>query len=544
MVRNSSSESFLAGHYKGDSPIRRGRSNTDKITTSATSVLAASPDLASGAVELGNSDGALKRSRSKTLRAFAKFTGVLSDHFGSKGSRKRDRNNNEDMGDAASDTSTRPLVHGKSHIKFSVTPSSHPSHDRSTAASKPLPKPVLSKEAELRARISRGGYRAGLSAAWKRLTIVDEADYKSGQPGQPTEDPFIDPATAQPYNEFQTRLKSAQGQKEGVTDPYQAERIFDSSFEGILASPPLGSSTPPRQQASSAQQTAPTKETTEGAACESIDDETDLITLSPGPPTAPQRRYMLRTVASNTQEVKRKPLKIGSLTGPHFVKENSRPDMTNSSDTTRLSSYPPGSTLRHVPRSLGNLATVPSLTMPSVPERGRGSIIQNVSRKKHPSPSKGQLELFGRAMEKNLTLGIFKDADELGMNLDSPQFKSALLSPKDNNSKLRTSATSHVDTRKAHAAPASQLGLSKSRGSRIPQPVSEISRSRTDSVVGRNRAGDSIDELQWEGSLSKIPSSPKKSRRCPHCGTRSLVHDPPCVTVQQLQQQSGCSTML
>lgn len=499
----------ITGHYKGGSPIRRGGSDADKISHSVTSILATSQDLTGKALDSPDPGRPLKTSRSRTRNVLNKFTGVLSDHFGAKGPRKREKVNDiADMTSSASSMSTRQAGHG-------LSPSGPPLKQFSTtsqvSADTTLDFPIDEQQIDRqKARLLTSRADAVSSVAKKRLTIVDEVDFQSGQA---LEDPFSESSSGQHSTEFEARLKLGQARTlASPTDPFQAERLLDTSVEAILTTPPVGCSTPRRQPRSwSRCEETPTKgsRTVPG-------DRSGLIALSPGGSlTQPGGRHTVRPNPRTGNKGNVVGRKNGDLAG----RATSGAKGFSPSDSTRLSSFPPGSTIRHVPRSMGRLKDAPSLPIPA----SHRDTTRSMARKKHPSPSKGQLEMFGKFMEKNMTLGIFKDADELGMSsLYSPQPNSNTLSPRDTNRLMRGSRVSNTNLPKNHTSQGNQTGLSKSR-SRIPQPVRQLSRSRTDTVYARDfypaNKGDSTteDELQWDDSAYKI------GHRCNHCGSMNQI---------------------
>lgn len=506
-VTQSCSSSFLdnTGRFKGGSPIKKGGNNVGKIGYSATSVLVTSQDLTGSAADSVDSGGRLKTSRSRTKNVFAKFTGVLTDHFGHKRSRKHDKSDEAREKFAGRDVSPKQIAHdiplGKSahpplaHIKQNFAGTSLQSQHEADNTQKQKAGSITGRNTESPLMES------------KRLTIVDEVDFQSGQL---MEDPFSE-SSGQHSTEFEARLRSKQASQGGAnpTDPFQVERILETSVDAILTTPPVGCSTPRRQSRSFSRCESPSKGSRDHS-----DDTPNFISMTLAKPLRRRKVDIIR-------ESPRKGnigLKPEMTNNGSIEKSVMGLQMPISSDSTRLSSYPPGSTIRHVPRSMGRLKDVPSLPVSTA----EGTRRQPLARKKHPSPSKGQLEMFGQYMEKNLALGVFKDSDELGMSFNSPQASADTLSPRDKNRlMIRGSADSNVSLRKDYKSHDNRTGLTKSR-SRIPQPVRQLSRSRTDTAFARdfypvNKGDSTVDELQWDMSPYKI------GQRCNHCGSMNEI---------------------
>lgn len=506
----STSAKMGSSSYKGASPIKKGKNSPRKTSQSVTSVLASSHDYTCRATDSTNASGPLKTSRSKAKNIFAKFADVLTEHFTAKGSRKGNRSSDpiETLR-----TSREMTIHQNAHgqlfnkISFSTMPLTV-QDDTHVMPDSPAGDDEISKE---EARLTKSRVQTGSSTVMKRLTMADEVDFQNSQA---LEDPFSETSSGQHTTEFEARLKSRQGARRGPvsTDPFQAEKILETSVDAMLTTPPVGCSTPQRRPLSSSQCETPTH------VSHTSDHVADQNTFSAGVPCAevdPRRRIPTQRQALRKEH---QPVNDGRKRGL-ARRTNSRPENSATSDSTRLSSYPPGSTIRHVPRSMGRLIegpTHPNLTV----ERTKTLPLR---RKKHPSPSKGQLELFGRYMERNLAVGVFKDADELGMSFSfSPQPSARTLSPRDMNRLIRNTAGSNADFRTGYTLDGKHPALPKSR-SRIPQPVRQLSRSRTDTAFARDflplKKGDSTmgDELQWDVSAYKI------GHRCNHCGNTNQI---------------------
>lgn len=509
-TQSSSSMAGSSGSVccKGHSPIRKKNHSPRKISRSVTSILASSQDYTRSAAESTSVSGPLKSSLSRTKNVFSKFADVLTEHFTSKGSRKGDRSPEptETM-TTSHETATHQSLHGQSLNRLSLNSMPLLIQETTTLLNSLARDDEICKED---ANLNTARAKAGSSTARKRLTIVDEVDFQNGQV---LEDPFSESFSGPHTTEFEARLKLRQGTRRGPTptDPFQAENIMETSVDAILTTPPVGCSTPKLQLLSS----SPCETPTQGHG--RSDHVADLISLSPAMlPAAPEQRRKIPTKGglsrkeNQSVEEKRKRGFAG--------RKNPRPGTSATSDSTRLSSYPPGSTIRHVPRSMGRLVE-PSTLPESTVERSR---TLPLGKKKHPSPSKGQLELFGKYMEKNLSLGVFKDADELGMSFNSPHQGAHTLTPRDTNRLMRNAADSNVDLRTGYTTDGKHTALPKSR-SRIPQPVRQLSRSRTDTALARDfipiHKGDSSlgDELQWDASAYKI------GPRCNHCGSTNKI---------------------
>ncbi|KAJ4416255.1 hypothetical protein N0V82_006859 [Gnomoniopsis sp. IMI 355080] len=492
--------------YKGHSPIRKGNNSPRKISHSVTSVLASAQDYTRSAADSTNESGPLKSSLSRTKNVFYKFADVLTEHFTAKRSRKGDRSTEPTETTTTShETTTHQIVHDPSLNRLSLNSGSLPIQNAEDSMLYSLARVDESVKEEVKPPIAR--VKAGASTARKRLTIVDEVDFQNGQA---LEDPFSESSSGPHNTEFEARLKSRQGARRGPTptDPFQAENILETTVDDMLTTPPVGCSTPRLQLKSLPQCETPTQ------GSRGSDHVADPISFSPGRlPAAPEqcRRFPTQGGVSRRENQPVKDRKRG-FAGRRI------PQLKTSatSDSTRLSSS--GSTIRHVPRSMGRLVE-PSTLPESTVERSR-TLPQG--RKKHPSPSKGQLELFGKYMEENLALGVFKDADELGISFNSPYLGAHTLSPRDTNRLIRNAAGSSVELRTGYTTDGKHTALPRSR-SRIPQPVRQLSRSRTDTALARDfiptNKGDSSlgDELQWDASAYKI------GPRCNHCGSKNKI---------------------
>lgn len=503
----------IAARFQGDSPIRKGGNSTNKLGHSLTSALVASQGFKGAASDSLESSGPLKKSVSRSKTVFAKFTGVLIDHFGPKASRRRGKPEGSRTQSAASDNSSKPIVHDLPLERLTSPQLSLPSQERLGTMLDSQREAENMKKEKVKSLIGRDD--ANRLVASKRLTVVDE-DTKF-QSGQPLDDPFSESSSSgQSSTEFEARLRSGQGSRDDTTpmDPFQAERILDTSVDAVLTTPPVGCSTPRRQSRMFSRCGSPTRKSHD---CP--DDTSDLISLTPAKPLRRTKANILRECPLKVNIAS----KLGQANNGGVEKKNPvSSQKLVSSDSTRLSSFPPGSTIRRVPRSIGRLKDAPVLPVATAEETRR----QPLARKKHPSPNKGQLEMFGQYMEKNLALGVFKDSDELGMSFSSPQGTTATLSPRDTTQLIHSPAVSNpavsnVDLLKDCSTHSSRPGLSRSY-SRIPQPVRQLSRSQTDTAVARDfypaEKGDStMDDLQWDSSAYKI------GHRCNHCGSMNQI---------------------
>lgn len=493
--------------------IQKGDGAAEKISRSVTSVLGAANDFSGSAAGSIDSAASSRITRFKKNKMFAKFAGALSEHFSAKGSRKNDKAGGTTT--VSGDRPRKPIIHGLplgrltlAQLPLSDTETSSTTMDRRFIE--------LDNIENQKVRLD-----AALSRPRKRLTLVNEVDFQNGQL---LDDPFSEASSGHHSTEFDARLRSVQdsgGAKQNasttsVSDPFLTERIMDTSANSILKTPPVGCSTPRIQSRSSMPCKSPTRDPQVLS-----NPATEVLMVSPGgPPTSPRQRREVAIICES-------PTRISTSSGTDrrdngSGKSKGSPSKARqSSDSTRLSSYPPGSTIRHVPRSMSRLTDVPNLSMPSSVRR-RSPLVGS---KKHPSPSKVQLDLYGKLIEKNLALGVFKDIDELAMNFESPKGTtgSPALSPRDKNRLMRGSAASNTDLRKNYKSQGLYPGLSTNPRSRIPQPVRQLPRSRTESVSARdvlpaNQGNVSTeDELQWDSTNYKVGRG--RGSRCYHCGS-------------------------
>ncbi|KUI61752.1 hypothetical protein VP1G_08904 [Cytospora mali] len=499
----SMSPGKLTGYRICNGSSRKGKGDGDaeRISHSVTSVLAGANDLDGSAADSIESTAASRMARFKKNKMFAKFAGVVSEHFSAKGSLQEVKLGGTTT--VSSDRPMKPITHGLPL-------------GRLTLAQLPLPDIEASGTIMEDRFIEDNGVE---KLKGQCLTLLDEVSFQNGQP---LDDPFSEFSPDHLSTEFDARLKSVQGpgvatqheSNTSVSDPFLAERILDTSANSILRTPPVGCSTPRTRSRSSVSCKSPTKD---HQAPPNPSTEALLVSTG-GPLTIPQRRRKTAIICES-------PTRISTSLGTK-QNESGSGDITGSLsranesfDSTRLSSYPPGSTIRHVPRSIGRLTKVPDLSMPSTMRRKSPP----VGRKKHPSPSKGQLDLYGKFIEKNLALGVYKDPDELAMDFDSPKStRSPALYPRDKNRLMRGSAASNIDLRKNYNSQGLCPGLSTHTRSRIPQPVRQLSRSRTESAFARDflpASHDDLteDELQWDSSAYKVGRG--RGSRCHHCGS-------------------------
>lgn len=508
MLQSSSSSALTSARYKGGSPISKVGNGADKISHSVTSVLDSSANT-------DDSGGRSKLTRSKTKNMFAKVAGAFSDHFNTKGNRKEEKGYNA-VNETTSVCDVKPaqIIDGLPLPRLVLAPLPLTNHGPSSSRHPSVSENMnfeMAKAARMTGRAGRYGRTPNV--ARKRLTIVDEVTFPEDGP---PDDPFSDAASSHSSAGPDVEVNYGHGKALNLTDPFEAERLLDSNTDGILNTPPVGFSTPRRRSRTSWIR-CPTP--TRGPKAPSPDGS-DLIEFSDaGSPVKSERRRKISIVHGSP--LSKQVLK--ETTGKENIHQEGRgfnDGGRESSDSTRLSSYPPGSTIRHVPRSMGRLTDVPVLSAPFVQDNKTFPI----ATKKHPSPSKVQLELYGKFMENNLALGVFQDPDELGLSFETPHTSPEMLSPRDTNRLMRGNGTSvsNVDLRKDFVGHGSRIASLDTR-SRIPQPVKKISRARTETTLAKNfypaNASDmsTEDELQWDSSAHNI------GHRCNHCGSMNKL---------------------
>lgn len=486
-------------------------SYVDKTNNPLVPVFAGTDGLSGNAADSTGFGSLAKRSRLRKNKVFAKFAAALSEHFGKQDAGK------EKYGDGATESlsvtrneAIKPILHGLPL-------------GRLTLAQLPLPEIGASststdhrsdEDDRLENRKGNGAAakaRVALSVPRKRLTMVE------GSP--PLEDPFSEESPGRHSTEFEARLKKIQASEAtgglstvtSLTDPFLTEGIMDTSDNSILKTPPIGSSTP-RPRAQALMPTTVSDERSQDAP----DTSAGVTMISrDGPPTSPSKRRKFAIICDS-------PTKLNASLEPAQRDPGSdSPSKTRgSSDSTRLSSFPPRSTIRHVPRSMGRLAGLPDLAASAAARRKP----PKVGRKKHPSPSKRDLDLYGKFMEESVGLGVFKDADELAMSFtSSAATNSPALAPRDKNNLLRGSTDGHCDLRKGFSPKGPSVGLAVKSRSRIPQPVSQRARSRTETAFVRDfvpvNHGDSTteDELQCNSPTYIVGRA--RHHRCQCCGS-------------------------
>lgn len=514
-ILQSSSSSALTStaRYQGGSSIRRFGSAADKVSHSVTSVLGPDAQIIkkrdTGTDDLG---GRSKLARSKTKHVFAKFAGVISDHFSTKGSHREDKSH-DTTNETTSAAEAKPaqIIDGLPLPRLTLAPLS--------LTNRAMPNYRHSSMSEdMNVEMHKAAMMTGRAVrppavARKRLTIVDEVTI---QDGSLDENPFSDSASSHPSAETGVELKGGSGKAPTLTDPFQAERILDTNVDAILDTPPVGFSTPRRRSHSSwVHQLTPTRPPKTSSS-----DSSDLIDLSDSGSSIKTDRQ--RRIPIILGIPVRGPVSDGvsSQSSTHHDGQdlhNRGPEM---SDSTRLSSYPPGSTIRHVPRSMGRLTEVPVLSV----HRFQQNNTFPIARKKHPSPSKVQLELYGKYMENNLALGVFHDPDELGLSFETPQSSPGMLSPRDTNHLMRGGDTtfSNIDLRQDFFGHGNRLGSSNTR-SRIPQPVKKVYRPRTETALAKSLYPANVGDMSSEDELHWDPSAYKIGHRCNHCGSMNKL---------------------
>ncbi|POS74579.1 hypothetical protein DHEL01_v207021 [Diaporthe helianthi] len=511
MQSTSVSPSKQPDHFSGRGTILKSGSYPDKANHPFASAFAGKEDLLGSATDATGFATLPKVSRLRKNKVFAKFATALSDHFGKQENRK----------DAGDSTSESQSVLGKEVIK----PILHSLPlDRLTLAQLPLPDieaNSVSADGLSNERGSLEHYRGSvpvsksqtaLSIPRKRLTMVE------GSP--PLEDPFSEERSGRQSTEFEARLRTAQafgvpggpGPAVSLSDPFLTEAIMDTSNNSILKTPPMGSSTPRNQ----VQNQIVARASIRGA--QAVPGTIIELAVVPrdGQATSPPKRHKLAATFNS-------PTKLNNSHGcdQRDIGTCSPSKARGSSDSTRLSSFPPGSTIRHVPRSMGRLHGLPDLAASAARRKS-----PKVGRKKHPSPSKRDLDLYGKFMEENVGLGVFKDTDELAMSFNScTATNSPALTPRDKNNLIRGSNDRYCDSGKSFSPKGPAAGFGTKSRSRIPQPVGQSARSRTETACARDFApvnhGDSTgeDELQWNSSTYIVGRG--REDRCQRCGSTS-----------------------
>lgn len=499
-------------HCGGKGTIRKSGSYVDKTNNPLVSVFAGTDDLNGSAGDSTGFGSLPKMSRLRKNKVFVKFATVLSEHFSRQENRKEQKPGDgaTESLPATSNEAIKPVLHGLPL-------------GRLTLAQLPLPD-IVASTASAGRRSNEGGSledrkdsgavaeaRTVPSMPRKRLTMVE------GSP--PLEDPFSEESPGRQSTEFEARLKNVQASgadggptpATSLTDPFLTEAIMDTSDNSILKMPPIGSSTPRTR----VQALVPIQVSSEGIQIVP-DARTEVTIVSPdGPPTSPSKRRKFAIVCDSPTK-----LNTSFEPGHRDIDSGSPSKARGSTDSTRLSSFPPGSTIRHVPRSMGRLTGLPDLAASAAARRKS----PKVGRKKHPSPSKRDLDLYGKFMEESVGLGVFKDTDELAMSFTSiAATNSPALAPRDKNNLLRGSIDSNCDSGKCFSPKAPVAGLGAKSRSRIPQPVSQRARSRTETAFARDFApvnhGDSTaeDELQWNSSTYIVGRG--RDHRCQRCGS-------------------------
>ncbi|KAJ0107141.1 hypothetical protein J7T55_014671 [Diaporthe amygdali] len=485
----------LQAHCRGKTTVRKSGTYVDKTNSPLASVLAVSDDLYGSVADSADFAAPAKMSRLKKNKVFAKFASALSEHFGRQGIRKEEktRDGATRLLSVSSNEVIKPIKDGLPLGGLTLARLPLPDLEASSTSTN------CHSNEDCISEMQKGSTAAEkppteLSMPQKRLTMVEGSPH--------LEDPFSEESPKQYSTEFEACLKTVK----------TVEGIMDTSDNSILKTPPTGCSTPRVRSQDSNSIQFPSKGTQIVA-----DSATETVVVSSGgPATSPwkQRKFAI---------IRDSPTKPGTSNGvdQKQIGSGSPTKSIGSSDTTRLSSFPPGSTIRHVPRSMGRLAGAPDLSMSAAARRKS----PRVGRKKHPSPSKGDLDLYGKFMEESIGLGVFKDTDELAMSpISTSTTNSGALTPRDKNNRLQGSAGRNTDFCKDHNHDSGSGMVARSR-SRIPQPVSQRARSRAEKAFARDflpvNHGDSTteDELQWNSSAYIVGRG--RGSRCDRCGSVS-----------------------
>lgn len=498
-------------HCSGKGTIRESGSYVDKTNNPLVSVFAGTDDLNGSAVDSTAFASLPKMSRLRKNKVFAKLATALSEHFSKQETRKEHMpgDGTTELLSVASNEAIKPILHGLPLGRLTLAQLALPDTETSSASTDRRNKNGNPEDREGSGAVAKA--RTAPSIPQKRLSMVE------GSP--PLEDPFSDESPGRQSTEFEARLKTIQSSRAAggpspvtsFTDPFLTEAIMDTSDNSILKTPPIGSSTPRTR----VQALVPVYMSAEGTQVVPGTTTEAAIVPPDRTSTSPSKRRKFAIICDSPTK-----LNISLELGHQDIGSGSPSKARGSSDSTRLSSFPPGSTIRHVPRSMGRLTGLPDLAASAAARRKS----PKVGRKKHPSPSKRDLDLYGKFMEESVGLGVFKDTDELAMSSTSlAATNSPALAPRDKNNLLRGSTDSHCDSGKGFSPKGPVAGLGAKSRSRIPQPVSQRARSRTETAFARDFApvnhGDSTteDELQWNSSTYIVGRG--RDHRCRRCGS-------------------------
>lgn len=505
------SPSKQPAHCSGRGTIRKSGSYMDKANRPFASAFAGGEDLVGSATDATGFATFPKMSRLRKNKVFAKFATALSDHFGKQENRK-------DAGDSASDSKSvvsnvaiKHILYGPPLNRLTIAQLPLPDIEANSTSTDRLADECCSRE-HRRGSVTLAKARTALSIPQKRLTMVESSP--------PLEDPFSEGSPGRQSTEFEARLRtvqafgapSATGPATSLSDPFLTEAIMDTSDNSILKTSPIGSSTPRNQ---TRDQIAAQASSKSALAVPGTINELAVVPRDVQD-TSPSKRHRFAATCESTTEMN------NSLEcGQGGISTCSPSKARGSSDSTRLSSFPPGSTIRRVPRSMGRLHGLPDLAASAARRKS-----PKVGRKKHPSPSKRDLDLYGKFMEESVSLGVFKDTDELAMSFNSCSVtNSPALTPRDKNNLIRGSNDRYCDSGKSFSPKGPVATFANKSRSRIPQPVSQSARSRTETALVRDFApvshGDSTaeDELQWNSSTYIVGRN--RGSRCQRCDSTS-----------------------
>ncbi|PSR76857.1 hypothetical protein BD289DRAFT_168165 [Coniella lustricola] len=469
--------------------------NPAQVVRSVTTALLASQEPSKGAKSATDATGSAKVVRSRTKNVLTKLTGAFADRFKSiTGSRKREHR-------AIVSVNATEMLAASLAVQGMIP--SKPSSNEGHSSARSSDAATILQADDIGHRDSESDKSMECDAEEKPIMMVYEPQMCCSQG---LEDPFTDSLSGNVLDDLRSRTKASKDTKMTTpsTDPFQTERILETNVDAILMSPPIGYSTPRRPAAYLPRYKTPSKLPRELA-----HHKSSTMALSSKYPLASGKGQD----GSNTQahESKHQVLQNDPSweTRARMHKPKTKNAIPRGTGATRQSSYPPSSTDTRVPRSVSSRQADAKMPL----HRAARANDRTLTRKKHPSPSKGQLEFFGKCMDKSLAMGRFAESDEPDPSASSSHTRLYTLSPRDKNRLARHSksllSNDHGSTNKSSAA--------SKRQTRIPKPVRQLSRSRiaraSDFYPPNKDDSPTDDELQWETSEYKI------GHRCSNCGS-------------------------
>ncbi|KAJ9141680.1 hypothetical protein NKR23_g7754 [Pleurostoma richardsiae] len=419
----------------------------------------------------GNSSQPSMLNRIKSNKVVAKFSGVFSErfHHKAKGSKVDGKTKAAAKGSPADPTrgGALPLI-GHS----------------------PIPAVELRLNEGKNLCKSKVKERFGGDLNVRRKPVAGEG--RSLRTSQSLDDPFSDAhQIRRSPTRFEARLMETPMTKKyescislACSDPFELERVMDTSVDGILPFSPLASSTPRDRRLAVGIDESPLRPESDAKV------DAVLTSISESSPILPSRHQTPSDDESPTMKINKATV---SCRGDELAARDTCDDPFTRLDSPEIENLS-ASRGRKTPRS-ETQALRGLIGAPVLPFSPWG-------RKKHPSPSKSELEELERQLRKYApgVFGTTTEEDELAVGYESTKVVRALR-PRDPNSLGRRSGSAS----QGHAGDSGCASLQYFKShQRSTTGITRNSRSLghlngSQAQLGSAAASD-IDELQWDAS--------------------------------------------